>query len=241
MALHGNGGGAFRFARVTPYLPVEVYFRPITLPGFDKIPRDPNLRSLHDYAIYCRDRLAVESRPLVLLGHGIGGSILLELAQHYAGEIDGLILHAPVGTRLDTRFFPRLMRLPKARDLGRWLFASRLARSLLKPLLFSQPIPADYLDHFFDAYRRCLVFSQMFDLITPAWFNSLQPVGLPAALLWGERERVLGVDQLSDYQQLLPRHIARAVPDWDHFPMIEQPAAYAAEIVGLAQALIKQK
>ncbi len=239
VALHGNGGGAFRFARVQPYIPTDVRFRAITLPGFAGIPRDPTLKSLHDYAAHLREMIVAEPRPLILLGHGIGGSIALEFAQHFAADLDGLILHAPVGTRLASRLFPRLMALPGARSLGQWLFSARLARPLFKPLLFSRPIPPDYLDRFFEAYRHCTVFGQMFDLITLAWFNTLRPVDLPAALLWGERERVLTVDQLNDYRSLLPRHIVRTIPGWDHFPMIEQPDEYTREIVKLARELVE--
>jgi pimeloyl-ACP methyl ester carboxylesterase len=185
--------------------------------------------------------LAMETRPLVLLGHGIGGSILLEFAQHYAGEVDGLILHAPVGARLKRRLLPRLMKFPGAREFGRRLFYAPLTRPIFKRLLFSQPVPSDYLDRFFDDYRRCAVFGQMFDLITAEWFNSLQPAYLPTALLWGEREWILSIDQLQDYQRLCPNHVIRTAPDWDHFPMIEQPAAYAHTIAGLAQELTQHE
>jgi pimeloyl-ACP methyl ester carboxylesterase len=131
------------------------------------------------------------------------------------------------------------MSLRAGRSLGQWLFSSRLARPLFKRLLFSQPVPPDTLNRFFDEYRRCAVFGQMFDLITPAWFKSLRPVDLPAALLWGEREQVLTVDQLDDYRVLLPHSLVRTVPGWDHFPMIEQPEEYAHEIVSLARELVE--
>jgi pimeloyl-ACP methyl ester carboxylesterase len=238
IALHGNGGGAFRFERVHPFIPAGIRFQPITLPGFAGQPADPTLRTLPDYAAYLRRLTAAELRPLVLLGHGIGGSLALEFAQRFAAELDGLILHAPVGTRLESRLFPRLMALPGARRLGQRLFSARIARPLSKRLLFSRPVPAVYLDRFFDEYRRCAVFGQMFDLITPAWFNSLRPIDLPTALLWGERERVLSVTQLDDYRALLPQHLIRVISGWDHFPMIEQPEEYASEVVRLARELV---
>ncbi len=238
VAVHGNGGGAFRFERVKPYIPAEIRFQPITLPGFAGLTRDPSLRTLADYAARLKSLIAGEAHPLVLLGHGIGGSIALEFSQGDSAGVDGLILHAPVGARLEKRLFPRLMALPGARSLGQWLFSSRLTRPLFTKLLFSHPLPAGYRDRFFDEYRQCAVFGQMFDLITPAWFNALQPVEIPAAFLWGEDERVLSVDQLDDYRTLLPNHIIRTVATWDHFPMIEQPAAYAREIIALARKLI---
>jgi pimeloyl-ACP methyl ester carboxylesterase len=238
VALPGNGGGAFRFERVQPYLPPGIHFKAVTLPGCGGSPRNPALRSWRDYAVYLQGIIASEPRPLILLGHGIGGSLALEFAQHFAADLDGLILHAPVGTRLESRFFPRLMALPGARTLGQWFFSSRPARPIFRRLLFSRPVPTADIDRFFDEYRRCAIFSQMFDLITPTWFNSLKPIATPTVLLWGERERVLTVDQVEDYRALCPHHLIRTIPGWDHFPMIEQPEEYAWEIIASARELI---
>jgi pimeloyl-ACP methyl ester carboxylesterase len=239
-AVHGNGGGAHRFARVVPLMPPDVTLFAVTLPGFAAVPADPALRTLPGYAACLAEMVAPLPRPRVVLGHGIGGSIALELVQRQADLVDGLILHAPVGTRLDRRLFPRLMAVPGARALGKWLFAARPLRPIFRRLLFSHAVPQGYLDRFFEEYRQCSVFSQMFDLITPAWFRGLRPTDLPSALLWGEAERLLPVDQIGDYRALLPRVTVRRVPGWGHFPMIEQPDAYAAEIADLARSLATQ-
>ena len=68
----------------------------------------------------------------------------------------------------------------------------------------------------------------------------LRPIDVPAALLWGEAERLLAVDQVRDYQALLPRSTIRTVPGWGHFPMIERPDQYATEIAALARALVER-
>lgn len=239
VALHGNGGGAFRFARVLPYVPLDIHFQAVTLPGFAAHPADAGLRTMSDYAFYLRDLIVSAPRPRVLLGHGIGGSIVLEFAQHFPGEMDGMILHAPVGARLETRLFPRLMALPGARALGQRLMASRLMRPLFTRLLFTQPVPPDDLHRFFDAYRQCAVFAHMFKLITPQWFRSLRPVKVASVLLWGGRERVLSVEQACDYDHLLPENQLTIVPHWDHFPMLEQPEDYAQKVVDIARRLIR--
>ena len=238
VAVHGNGGGAYRYARVVPLMPPDVHLVPITLPGFANVPANPALRSLRDYAAVLSDMVAAQPRPRVLLGHGIGGSISLELIQDHAGLLDGLVLHAPVGTRLDRRLFPRLMAVPGARWIGQRLLAARVFRPVYRRLFFSPAVPAAYLDRFFDEYRHCSVFSQMFDLITPTWFRGLRPTTLPSALLWGEAERLLAVDQVRDYQVLLPGAVTQSVPGWGHFPMIERPDQYAAEIAALARTLV---
>lgn len=237
VAVHGNGGGAHRFARVLEQMPPDVRLVPVTLPGFARVPADRSLRSLADYAALLATWVRDEPRPRILLGHGIGGSIALELVQRRAADLDSLILHAPVGARLERRVFPRFMALPGARDAGRRFLAARVTRPLFRRLLFSRTVPVAYTDQFFDEYGHCMVFSQMFDLITPAWFQGLRPTALPSALLWGADERVLSVDQAQDYRTLLPDAEIRTVPGWGHFPMIEQPDAYAAEVTALARSV----
>lgn len=242
IAIHGNGGGAFRFDRLHEYMPDDIRLNALTLPGFADKPRDPALKTMRDYAAYMHNIVMQEQHPVILLGTGIGGSMIMEYVQHYPESIDGVILHAPVGTRLDTRRFPWLMSLPGARSFGQWLFSSPLARPLFKRLLFVDytQIPPDYLNRFFNEYRQAQAFSQMFDIITAEWYNALQPSDVPAALLWGEDERVLDVDHVEDYKALMTNHIVHIVPGWDHFPMIEQPEAYTNEIIELSRKLIRK-
>jgi pimeloyl-ACP methyl ester carboxylesterase len=240
LAVHGNGGGAHRFARIVEHFPPDVRLSAVTLPGFARVPANPALRSLADYAALLARWVRAVPRPRVLLGHGIGGSIVLELVQRHASDLDGVILHAPVGTRLERRIFPRLMALPGAREAGRRVLAARLWRPILRRLIFSPAVPVAFTDRFFNEYGHCAVFSQMFDLIAPAWFRGLRPVALPSALLWGADERLLSVDQVDDYRVLLPGALVRVVPGWGHFPMIEQPRAYAEEVATVAQALVRQ-
>jgi pimeloyl-ACP methyl ester carboxylesterase len=239
IALHGNGGGGFRFERSRRHYPEYVNFTAPTLPGFAGVPRDPSLQSVSDYAEKLRGHIIQQPGPRVLLGTGIGGTIVLAYLQHFANDLDGVILHAPVGTRLDTRLFPKLMSLPGMKWLGQQTFASPLTRPMFRRLLFHEPLPDDYVNRFFDEYRRCSVFGQMFEIITAEWFATLGPSTVPAVLLWGEKERVLSVDQLEDYKALLPNHLVRVVPEWDHFPMIETPEQFASITVELAAAMLQ--
>lgn len=238
VAVHGNGGGAHRFSLVGPLMPPDVRLHAVTLPGFAAHQRDPSLQTMHDYARHLALLVEESPRPRVLLGHGIGGSLALQLAQVALPELDGLILHAPVGAHLDTRWFPWLMGWPGVRDLGRKLFASRELRPFFRWLLFTGAVPRSYSDQFFDEYATCSVFGQMFDLITAEWFSSLQPVAMPTAILWGAADRVLTVDQLSEFRKLLPDALLARIVGWGHFPMAEAPRSYADEVAVLARALV---
>jgi pyruvate,water dikinase len=239
VAVHGNGGGGFRFARVRPHVPDGIRFEAVTLPGFGGRAGDPTLRTLPDYAEALWREIEHLPRPLVVLGHGIGGSIALDMVQRH--DIDALILHAPVGTRLEKRWFPRLMQPEPVRSLIKWGISSRITRPLIGRRFFSRNVPVDYRNEFLDEYGRADSFSQMFDIITPEWWDGLEPVDMPALMLWGSDDRVLGADQVADYQALLPRTWTDVVPGWGHFPMVEGPAEYAATIADWAERLVTNR
>ncbi|MEO1056798.1 MAG: alpha/beta fold hydrolase [Actinomycetota bacterium] len=236
VAVHGNGGGGFRFARAAPFIADDINFHAVTLPGFGGRPADPALRTLPDYAEQLWREIADLPRPVIVLGHGIGGSIALDMVQRHT--IDGLILHAPVGTRLERRWFPRLMRPEPVRALIKWGISSRLTRPLVGRRFFSPAVPADYRNRFLDEYGRAESFSQMFDVITPEWWDGLESVDLPALMLWGSADRVLGADQVADYTALLPQTWVDVVDGWGHFPMVEGPEDYAATIGDWARRLV---
>ena len=236
VAVHGNGGGGFRFQRVHEHIGADIRFEAVTLPGFGGRPVDPSLRTLTDYAEQLWSEINELEGPIVVLGHGIGGSIALDMIQRH--PVDGLIIHAPVGTRLDERLFPRLMKPEPIRRLVRWGISSRLTRPLTSRVFFSGDVPRDYQDEFLSEYARAESFSQMFDLITSEWWEALLPVDVPSVLLWGSEDRVLGADQVDDYRRLLPRAEVDVLPGWDHFPMVEHPAEYAAVITAIADRLI---
>lgn len=240
IAIHGNGGGGFRFERIRPHLPDDITLVAPTLPGFDGVPPLAAGSTLTALANHLRQEIEALPRPRILLGHGIGGSIALELLQQSPDTVDGLILHAPVGAALEHRRFPRLMKRPIAQRIGQWAFTNEWLRPLWTHFLFSRPIPPDIRDRFFEAYGRSAAFGQMFDGITADWFQGLKPIALPTALLWGGKERVLGVEHLHAFRALAPNALVKVLPDWDHFPMLEQPAAYATEVAALARHLTGQ-
>ncbi len=235
--LHGNGGGRSRFQFLSRSPQTGINWVPLELPGFGQTPREPGFTSLRDYADSLLERVVVLERPRVLLGHGIGGSIALELIQYASDELDALILHAPVGAHLDRRLFPKLMKPRFMRKLLQGAITHRLLRRFWRRRLFTAPLPAAVEKEFFEDYRRGEAFGQMFDLINSAWFESLRPISLPSVVLWGESERVLSSGQAEAFQALLPTARIERIRGWDHFPMLDQPQHYAEVVARLATEL----
>jgi pimeloyl-ACP methyl ester carboxylesterase len=236
IAVHGNGGGAFRFDRVLPFVPDHVDFRPITLPGFAAVPRNSSLRTVADYANHLGTICAQYDRP-VLLGHGIGGSFALDLMQRDPHLVRGLILEAPVGPALESRKLPRLMNIPGMKPLIQQLIASPLLRPVWAKKFFAPGIPPEFLKRFFAEYRQCSVFGDMFTIIAPSWWNSLHSVRVPTVLWWGSEERLLGTNLADAFMKLLPNATLVIEQGWDHFPMVDRPQEYAERLGVLVRQL----
>ena len=171
------------------------------------------------------------------MGHGLGGVFVLEFLQQYAHLVDGVILHSIVGANLNKRIFPKIMKLPKIAFLVKNLIASPLFRPIISKKFFQNKIDANYEKKFFEAFGNCEAFENMFQIINYSWFKALSPINLPTTFLWGEKDWILKPKEINELQNLFPNSSKFIVPDWDHFPMIDQPDNYAIEITQIASEL----
>ena len=240
IAIHGNGGGGFRFDLAKPLFASNITFENLTLPGFDCVNNRQIDYSMKQYADWLADRIKDMQKPRILMGHGLGGVFVLEFLQHYAKMVDGVILHSIVGANLNKRIFPKFMRLPFVAFIVKNIIASRIVRPLMSRKFFQEKIDSSYENQFFEAFARCEVFERMFHLIDFPWFEGLSTVRVPAAFLWGEKDWILGANEISALQKLFPFSYKKIVPGWDHFPMIDQPASYSFEVSNLAYQVLEK-
>jgi len=238
VAVHGNGGGSTRFALLPEELAPGVRLHAVNLPGFEGRPLAGCRTAAHFAAALAADLTAVPP-PRVVLGHGIGGSIALTALQGAAPPAEGLILHAPVGPDLDTRLFPRLMRPMVVRRTVRRVLGARPTQ-LVGGRLLAKGAPREAVEALFAGYARCEAFEVLFDALNAGWFAALEPVGGPTAMLWGGRDRVLRPSLLEGFTRLAPGASSEVVPDWGHFPMIHDPADYAAVVARTARSLLTE-
>lgn len=241
IAIHGNGGGAFRFSLV-PELDEPVTLRPITLPGFQDRPLPGGPIGLSMFTDAVREtieqiRTAEPDGRIVLLGHGIGGSIALDVVAGDPHAADGLILLSPVGVKLDERWFPKVMSRPVVRRVAKSVISSTLIQVTAGRLLFTGA-PRPFARRFLAEYGNADAFEVMFDLLDAEWFDGLPDISVPVALVWGAKDRVLDVSHVDAYEAVIPdtRRVVRS--DWGHYPMIEQPEDFARVIRDVAVDLV---
>ena len=236
-AIHGNGGGGFRFDLARPLFPDNINFHNPSLPGFDCNKKQTKKLTIKEYADWLADYISDVPRPNILMGHGLGGVFVLEFLQKYSYLVDGVILHSIVGANLNKRIFPKLMKLPMVAFLIKNLIASPAFRPIISRKFFQNKIDSNYEKLFFQAFGKCEVFENMFQIINYSWFKSLSKIHLPTIFLWGEKDWILTPNEINELQSLFQNSSKLIISDWDHFPMIDKPESYVSEITKIATDL----
>jgi pimeloyl-ACP methyl ester carboxylesterase len=231
--LGGNGHSAARLAPARAALaglaregqvqPFELIEPPC--PGFEGRPRAPEFEAFLDTVS------AAFPPGIPVYGTGIGGLIALCLRGRGTGLDSPLLLQAPVLWGLERRWMPRLLRLGPLRFLLQGLFAQRWFQDRFVRQQFERPPPPEVRAAFFDGYARCSAAADFFSWLTPALLRRLEKhfVKHPEALgriavWWGERDRVVTLQELAWTEQVLGvRWPVRTFPHWGHYPMIDEP------------------
>ncbi|MEO1448659.1 MAG: alpha/beta hydrolase [Bacteroidota bacterium] len=248
LLLHGNGGTRTRFVPMLeqwPALYPEVELHIPELSGFAGRP----LPASGDYWSVFLQEIGkcvadVDSIDWVLYGHGIGGSLLMEWGARGYPLPDGsrlkprkVILHSIIGASLHKRFFPKLMRPMWIRSLMQSLITARWMQPRWEKRLFRFPdqIPSDLKRQFFADYAECEAFPVFFDMLTVPWYRSVRERhdGADWHLLWGDLERIVAAKYLDLWRADFPAATIESVPDWDHFPMLDQPMEFVQKIGNL--------
>lgn len=180
-----------------------------------------------------------EQTPVGLVyATGIGGLIALSLRARGALRHQHLVLQGAVLWGLERRWFPRLMRLPGMPGLLTRAFRNERVRArFVARHLHSTPAP-EWVERFFAGYGDADAFARWFAWLTPALLRRLEVelAARPDALeqlevWWGDADSVVGLEEL----RLSERALGRALPvrtfaGWSHYPMIDEPRAWVAEV-----------
>ena len=175
---------------------------------------------------------------------GIGGLVYLALRALGALADQRAILQGPVLWGLETRTFPKLMRLPlMPRALTLAISTDVIQRRFMRKH-FTQPLTPEFQKVFFGGYGDAGAFERWFAWLTPQLLRDLEAAlrgradrleGVTA--WWGGLDHVVGLDELRRTEAALDLTIpVREFPTWGHYPMIDEPAEWAAEVAGALAA-----
>ena len=230
LLLHGGGGPqtvipfAERLAAVRPARVITP-----THPGFAGTPRPDSLTTVRGLAeLYARLFDELDLSQVVVVGNSIGGWIAAEMAlieQSRAAAfviVDGVGIEVPGHPIAD--FFgltPRQVAELSYHDPDRFgIDPSKLAPAALQAMAGNRATLAHYAGN---------------AMSDPTLADRLAAVSKPTLVLWGDSDRIAGVDYGRALAGAIPGAVFQILADTGHLPQIESPETLAEAIWSFAE------
>ncbi|MBC8161941.1 MAG: alpha/beta fold hydrolase [Roseiflexaceae bacterium] len=252
LLIHGWSSSSFTWAPILPSLRKRYRCLAIDLPGYGKSPAPVEPPTIAGYA-HLAGRIIekVSDRPMLVLGHSMGGQITATLALQAPDLLERMVLLNPA---LSGRLSPRVNMLLAPHVLAErypfleWLIYL-LAQTpldytdyLLKPSSFAERAhvnATDYARIRADARRRgqgrirALCFGAM---IEGDLRGKLRRIETPALVVWGAEDNIVPLRDAGAVADEWPRADLRIIPNAGHWPQFEQPGVtlrHIAHYLGL--------
>jgi len=231
--LGGNGHCAARLTAAREALARrDVVVDDVAYPGFEGRPPAAHLDAFLDAAA-----ARIGGAPVVY-ATGIGGLLVLCLRARGALRDRLLLLQAPVLWGLEHRRLPRLMRFSAARYAALAIFSTSPFQAWFVRRHFRRALDPAERRAFFDGYRECRAFTDLFAWLGPPLLRRLenafaaQPDLLQKIeIWWGDHDHVVDLGELRRTEVGLGvRWPLQRFPDWGHYPMIDAPDAWAEAV-----------
>ncbi len=230
LILHGGGG-----MEHAPYLDaLAQHFEVIapSHPGFGGSPGPEAINTIDDLAYLYLDFLRDLARPdAVVMGYSMGGWIAAEIAVRDTRDFSHLILVDPVGIKVGdrwTRDIPDVFAMPwdevtrrLYHDPEAWLpQLEKMSDEQLAIVARNREALALYT---WEPYMH-----------NPKLKGRLHRVDVPALLLWGESDGLVGRAYVEAFAAAIPGARLETIPEAGHRPYLEQPERFVNLVRGFA-------
>jgi len=236
LLLHGLVGSAKNWRQNISFLADDSRVYAVDLFNMGESERvpglDAGLEATADRVAECMDALGLDEVDIA--GHSHGGAVAMMLAARHADRVRRLILFAPANPFCDlgnqlirfyqTRFgvwlarqIPLFPRMLKATALSRMYGdPSRVTDAALEGYTAGLHIPGT-IEHVLQIVRR---WSVDMGILRSALADL---AGKPTLLIWGDRDRAVGLCSGRQLQRILPLSSLIVIPGVGHIPFEEQP------------------
>jgi pimeloyl-ACP methyl ester carboxylesterase len=240
--VHGLGGSAANWCELVPLLAPDHRLIVPDLPGHGGSEPLPAVASLGAFA----DRVVAVARhedavPAPVVGHSLGGLVVLHLAQRHPQAVTKLVLAASAGLSTGTRFQRSILSISMVMRPGRLVarHAGRVIRSpLLRRAAFGRYYVADPVGMTETAVLGFLAGHPLHTDLATAWRalrtddprEDLESIRCPTLVLWGSLDAQLPLDDAFEYTRRLRARL-RVIPECGHLLIGERPDACADAIL----------
>src|SRR5436190_6527767 len=239
--VHGLGGAASNWAELAPLLVQRHRLLVPDLPGHGGSTALPAVSGLEPFA----DRVALVAEregmlPAAVVGHSLGGMVVLRLALRRPEAVDALVLAGAAGLSIGNIWGRQLLSVFTAVRPGRlagryrrWVSRSRL----LRRLVFGFVSVADPVGLTDEAVEGFLAAQLLHTDVDSAWQalrrddprQDLEAGRCPVLVLWGAEDVQLPLDDAFEYTRRLHARL-RVVPGCGHLLIGERPKSCADAI-----------
>jgi pimeloyl-ACP methyl ester carboxylesterase len=239
--VHGLGGAASNWTELAPLLAARHRLLVPDLPGHGGSAQLPAVSGLEPFA----DRVGLLAEregmlPAPVVGHSLGGMVVLRLALRRPADVQALVLAAAAGLSIGGVWGRNLLSLFTTVRPGRlaaryriWVSRSRL----LRRLVFGFVSVADPVGLSDEAVEGFLAAQLLHTDIDSAWQalraddprQELEALGCPALVLWGAEDVQLPLGDAFEYTRRLRARL-RVIPGCGHLLIAERPDACAQAI-----------
>jgi pimeloyl-ACP methyl ester carboxylesterase len=240
--VHGLGGSAANWCELVPLLAGTRRLIVPDLPGHggsDPLPAVASLGAFADRVVAVAERERASPAPLV--GHSLGGAVVLQLALRRPDAVTKIVLAAAAGLSVGTRFGRSLVSASMVLRPGRLVarHADRVVRSpRLRRATFGRYYVADPVGLTERALRGFLAGHLLHTDLATAWRalrrddprERLEEILYPVLVLWGALDAQLPLDDAFEYTRRLHATL-RVIPECGHLLIGERPDACADAIL----------
>ena len=239
--VHGLGGAAANWTELAPLLVPNHRLLVPDLPGHGGSEALPAVSGLEPFA----DRVAALAAregmlPAPVVGHSLGGAVVLRLALRHHDDVSAVVLAAAAGLSLGSIWGRQLQSVFSTVRPGRLAARWRglVSRSLLlRRFVFGFVSVADPGSLTNEAVEGFLAAQLLHTDVDSAWQalraddprQELEAVRCPVLVLWGAEDVQLPLDDAFEYARLL-RAPLRVIPGCGHLLIGERPDACAHAI-----------
>jgi pimeloyl-ACP methyl ester carboxylesterase len=196
--------------------------------------RDSSLETTADLIVACMDALGLETADVA--GHSHGGAVAMMLAARYPDRIRSLILFAPANPYCDLgrHLIAFYQTVP-----GRWLarqipWLPRVLKATALSRMYGDPsrVAGDALEGYVDGLHVPGTINHVLSIVQ-GWSSDMRRLDgalaaiaeKPTLLIWGDRDRAVGLSSAERLQRILRRSRLMVLPGVGHIPFEELPEA----------------
>lgn len=204
----------------------------LDLPGFGLTGPDPagdysDARSVKILLAFM-DGLGLRKASLV--GNSLGGKLAWMFAAGHPERVEKLVLISPAGFSSPGQDYGKKPEIPAMIRvlpyvLPAYFVKKSLAPAFGDPARFSSALTARYRDFMRAPGTRPAMIARMEQDVLSDPAPWLQRLHMPVLLLWGRNDGMIPVDNVADYQRLIPQATVVELPGTGHVPQEESPEA----------------